>query len=218
MTDLQQTISRSYKSLPGKGIFEQFLKPLLSQAKIYQRETGYFSTSALVSWASSLTRLVDGDFEKIQLIGSPHLDQKDIDLLKSLTDENRIQELLQVKSENIINEIISRIDKDQDAKYEIFAWLFAHNKIELRFALWLPTPGENYSVSEADLYHKKTGIIELADGQSVAFNGSMNETFAGHQINHESIDVYRSWEEMITIDCKIKNQNFRKLGKMTLMV
>ena len=93
MTELEKSVLHSYKSSRTKSIFEQFLKPLLDQAKIYQRATGYFSTSALVSWASSLTRLVDGDFEKIQLIGSPHLDQKDIDLLKSLTDKVKIQNL-----------------------------------------------------------------------------------------------------------------------------
>lgn len=37
------------------------------------------------------------------------------------------------------------------------------------------------------------GIIEDADGNKVAFSGSMNESSTAMSLNYETIDVFRSW-------------------------
>ena len=44
------------------------------------------------------------------------------------------------------------------------------------------------------MYHEKMGIIEDAEGNKVAFSGSMNETLTGMSINYETIDVFCSWK------------------------
>ena len=44
------------------------------------------------------------------------------------------------------------------------------------------------------MYHEKMGIITDAEGNRVAFAGSMNESAAAMTLNYETIDVYCSWK------------------------
>ncbi|WP_344636761.1 DEAD/DEAH box helicase family protein [Kitasatospora cystarginea] len=44
------------------------------------------------------------------------------------------------------------------------------------------------------IYHEKIGVITDHQGDSVAFNGSLNETTSAMLDNFESIEVFRSWE------------------------
>jgi hypothetical protein len=45
------------------------------------------------------------------------------------------------------------------------------------------------------MYHEKMGIIEDAEGNKVAFSGSMNESSTAMSLNYETIDVFRSWHD-----------------------
>src|SRR5690606_30670198 len=47
----------------------------------------------------------------------------------------------------------------------------------------------------ANLYHVKTGYFKFLDGSTVAFDGSFNESDAGHQYHIDQTQVWRSWIE-----------------------
>ena len=184
---------QEYRSKQRLPIAEQFLVPALKTAKRYYRETGYFSTSALVTWVASLNRLITGEFEKIKLIGSPNLSARDIEMFKSLTSREIIDQILQKSADDILQGIIdlTEVNSSHKAGAEVFSWLYAMERIEIKFALWLPENMQNIEVE--NLYHKKSGLLFFEDDTSVAFTGSMNETYSGHAVNYEEIDVYRSW-------------------------
>ena len=44
------------------------------------------------------------------------------------------------------------------------------------------------------MYHEKLGIIEDAEGNKIAFSGSMNESQNAMRNNYETIDVFCSWK------------------------
>ena len=43
------------------------------------------------------------------------------------------------------------------------------------------------------MFHEKLGLMYDADGNVIAFSGSMNETANAFENNYESIDVFTSW-------------------------
>jgi superfamily II DNA or RNA helicase len=45
------------------------------------------------------------------------------------------------------------------------------------------------------IFHDKLGIFEDIDGHRVTFIGSTNETWAAWGLNHESFEVFRSWQD-----------------------
>src|SRR5690606_19823385 len=47
------------------------------------------------------------------------------------------------------------------------------------------------------IFHEKIGEIANHSGEKICFNGSMNETFSGYEINTESISVFNNWQSGI---------------------
>ena len=167
-----------------------FFSPCLQSARHYRRAAGYFSSLALVTWAESLPRLVEENSLKIDLIASPQMSASDIAVFKETTSEERRVEYRTMLVQRILEEVIalSQNPGNEGTRARILAWLVANERLEIRFAFarHMETPG---------LFHEKIGIFDFDDGLSVAFTGSANETFGGHRLNYESIDVYRSWIE-----------------------
>lgn len=166
----------------------EFFAPCLKEAVRYRRAAGYFSSSALITWASALPRVVGDSGLKIQLIASPELSQSDVETLQKLGDESQRQNYRQKLSDDVLDQIAEYTENTADIKVraEIFAWMIANDRLEIRFAF----PSH---VEGADLFHAKYGVFDFATGQRVAFIGSANETFRGHTQNYETIDVYREW-------------------------
>mgnify|MGYP000508750751 CR=1 FL=1 len=166
----------------------EFFAPCLKEAVRYRRAAGYFSSSALITWASALPRVVGDSGLKIQLIASPELSQSDVKTLQKLGDESQRQNYRQKLSDDVLDQIAEYTENTADVKVraEIFAWMIANDRLEIRFAF----PSH---VEGADLFHAKYGVFDFGTGQRVAFIGSANETFRGHTQNYETIDVYRDW-------------------------
>jgi superfamily II DNA or RNA helicase len=166
----------------------EFFVPCLKEAVRYRRAAGYFSSSALITWAGALPRVVGDSGLKIQLIASPELSQADVLTLQKLGDESQRQNYRQKLTDDVLNQIVEYTENTADIKTraDIFAWMIANERLEIRFAF------ANH-VEGADLFHAKYGIFDFHTGQRVAFIGSANETFRGHTQNYESIDVYRDW-------------------------
>ncbi|MGL6294754.1 MAG: hypothetical protein ACRC2P_15940, partial [Eubacterium aggregans] len=65
-----------YRSLLD-NVISEFYTPVLTQATLYKRAVGFFSSSALVDLASGITGLIKNG-GKIQLIALPRLSPEDI--------------------------------------------------------------------------------------------------------------------------------------------
>jgi superfamily II DNA or RNA helicase len=120
--------------------------------------------------------------------------------LEKATDSESRQQLLDKAIDEILLDIAKIISGGGSAELRsrVLAWLIATEKLEIRFAF--------PSFAEDGMLHEKIGVISFPNGDIVAFTGSANESFAGHSLNYESVDVYRSWyiEEQPRIEAKKK--------------
>lgn len=186
---LQDSLNPHYRS-GLNSLAKDFFEPCLTEAVLYRRSVGYFSSFALTTWAAVLPKFVMSNIKVIKLITSPKLLRKDISVLRKLSTDEERHKYRQQCVDRVLSEILkfAKSRADDQRRAHIFAWLVANSKLQLRFAF----PSHVVSVG---MFHEKMGIFDFPDGEQVAFTGSANETFGGHVANYESIDVYRSWIE-----------------------
>ena len=88
-------------------------------------------------------------------------------------------------SEYILNEIDKSLAQDDELlDLDLITNLIAVDKLQIKIA-YLPDGG---------IYHEKICFIKDADGQSIWFTGSNNETYNGLKKNAESFLVLKSWQ------------------------
>lgn len=183
-----QPLKAHYRS--GVDVLSRdFFGPCLSQAVLYRRAAGYFSSTALLAWASALPAVIEGADLTIRLIASPELGPHDIAVLKDVADPAKRAAYQQMLADRLLEQVAAMLEdpSSSDPRAELFAWLLATDRLEIRFAF----PDH---VDGAGIFHEKIGVFDFPGGQRVAFTGSANETLGGHARNYESIDVYRTWE------------------------
>ena len=169
----------------------EFFSPCLKQCVLYRRAVGYFSSSALITWADALPRLSAPADVLIKLIISPQLSGEDVKTLQKAIEPSEKFRLCQIISDQIVLDALQFSESPADPKnkalrLKLFAWMIANGRLELRFAF-------PKHIEEAGIFHEKIGVFDFPDGARIAFTGSANETISGHRHNYESIDVYRSW-------------------------
>ncbi len=184
---LVESLKSHYRS--GEGdLGRDFFLPCLSECSAYRRAAGFFSSSALVTWAQVLPRIVQVDNVKIQLLASPILSGQDKNALRRATSPHEQEALLQEISDQIVLDALefANTPTNINLQLRLFAWLVATERLEIRFAFaeHVDAPG---------LFHEKIGLFEFPWGNTVAFTGSANETNHGHSRNYETIDVFRDW-------------------------
>ena len=179
---------RSHYRSGRASLAKEFFAPCLAQCTLYRRAAGYFSSSALITWAAALPRLAQSSDISIKVIASPQLSVEDIEALRRVAtpDQRRQYEALVV--ERILDDIVrfAQSPGDRELRARIFAWLIARERMKIRFAFAT-------HVLDSGIFHEKIGIFDFPSGDRVAFTGSANETISGHERNYEFIDVYRSW-------------------------
>lgn len=182
-------LKRRYRSNEDH-LGRDFFGPILAHARTYDRAAGYFSSGSLNSWAAAIPELVKRS-ARVRLIIAAELSLQDraalVEALQVSEDAREMEEdeithrLLEAATS------VSGADPSVADRSRLLAWLVASGLVELRFAWFVGNGGE-------ELYHEKFGVVELADGQRVAFSGSANETSRGHGVNLERLEVFRSWE------------------------
>lgn len=175
-------IKSEYRSLID-NVVQEFYVPLLSSAKCYKRAVGFFSSSSLVEISKGIGTLAKNG-GTIQIVASPFLSDEDIlAIKKGYSDRNKIIEeslLRQINEEDISSDYYTL------ERLNLLAALISDGILDIRIA---------YTENKAGIgmYHEKMGIIEDADGNKVAFSGSMNESATAMSINYETIDVFCNW-------------------------
>lgn len=178
LRDIQ--VKNEYRSLID-NVVQDFYIPLLKEAVTYKRAVGFFSSSSLVELTKGIASMAERG-GKIQIVASPYLSEEDIDAIKKgYAERNQIIEqavLRQISDETLDYFSMQRLN--------LLACLIAQGILDIRIAY---TEGKN----GIGMYHEKMGLIEDANGNVVAFSGSMNESATAMSINYETIDVFRSW-------------------------
>lgn len=189
MNESDKVLSLKYHYRSGKDdLGRDFFLPCLSQCISYKRAVGYFSSSALISWAAALPRIVNSENILIKLLVSPNLIAKDKEALQAITDSVDKDLFLQNISDQIVIDALEFAMGNQtdEKRMRLFSWMVATGRLELRFAY------PNH-VDDPGIFHEKIGIFEFPWGDKIAFTGSANESQMGHSKNYESVDVFRGW-------------------------
>ena len=173
-------IKKEYRSLLD-SVAKDFYIPLLSCAVKYQRAVGFFSSSCLIEISKGISELAKNG-GKIQLVASPYLSDEDIQAIKSgyaMRD--------QVVKEAVRREMTEGKTPFEKARLNLLANLISDGVLDIKIAF-------TEDSDRMGMYHEKMGIISDAEGNRVAFAGSMNESATAMTLNYETIDVFCSWK------------------------
>ena len=179
MTFQDLTIKKEYRSLLD-NVAKDFYIPLLSCAVKYQRAVGFFSSSCLVEISKGVSELAKNG-GKIQLVASPYLSDEDVEAIKSgyaMRD--------QVIKDAVRREMTEGKTPFEKARLNLLANLISDGILDIKIAF-------TEDSDRMGMYHEKMGIITDAEGNRVAFAGSMNESATAMTLNYETIDVFCSW-------------------------
>ncbi|MFW6026242.1 MAG: DEAD/DEAH box helicase family protein [Candidatus Woesearchaeota archaeon] len=181
MTLKDLNLKLSYRSENKTEMLKDFYLPVLSNAKIYKRAVGYFSSSVLLNLTNGISELIKKQ-GKMEIVASPKLIKQDIEAIKKGYELR----------DNIIEKALMRNFKEPQnqedlERFNYLAHLICNGLLDIKIAL---VDGGQIS----GIYHEKIGIVEDEKDNVIAFTGSLNETKGGVESNFESIDVYCSWE------------------------
>ena len=173
---------------PSDDRLNSFYIPALQRAVRYDRSTGFFSSSALAVAAAGVAGLIANGGTMRLLVGA-QLSREDVEAVeRGASLEGIVAEKLIAALEGPVEDLLRR-------RLEILAWMIAQGTLQIRVVLprdanGLPIPAD----WAQDYYHPKEGIFTDAEGNQVAFSGSINESMTGWQRNYEQFSVYFSWD------------------------
>lgn len=187
-------IKTEYRTLIDR-VVQNFYLPLLSEAKVYKRAVGFFSSTSLVELSKGISALA-AKGGKIQIVASPKLSEEDIEA---------IARGYKTREEVIEKSLMEQLSDEHEDYYSmerlnLLANLIADGVLDIRIAY---IENEN----SIGMYHEKLGIIEDYEGNKVAFSGSMNESFTAMSLNYEAIDVFWNWHNESDIERVTTKEN-----------
>ena len=159
------------------NLVRKFYIPVLSEATIYKRRTGYFNSRALAMAARGISKLIEKK-GKMLLLCSVELDADDE---LALRDPIRF---VHEQQEKVIEQLDRPYDELEKKRLALLAELQAGGNLEIRIC-----------VKQGGIYHEKTGVLYDEKGDYVVFTGSGNETPGGWVKNVENFSVFNSWND-----------------------
>ncbi len=158
------------------GLYE----PLLARAVRYDRTTYTFTSRGLIAAAVGAAGLIRNG-GRIRLI-CDHSIREDVlqAIHRGQLDAETVLQQTARREDLLLTETADIADRNH---LELACWLVANGIMEVKVAI----RGDR-------IFHNKSGIVEDAHGNRVAFAGSLNETLSGWRYNWESIDVYTERE------------------------
>lgn len=184
--ELKKKIKPEYTS----NLVEEFYRPLLREAELYQRVSGYFSTSGLDLYSDSLEELAKNG-GRLEFIISKEISKEDYDKIKAGYD--LLEEIKPLK----LAERNERLTLKTQQQLGNLAFMIAMGRARIKIAL-----------TKKGIFHDKFGIISSGN-EKVFFNGSVNETKSGMNVNYESISVDTSWDSSKNVQARIKSNKER---------
>lgn len=181
MSFIDFEIKKEYRSL-SDNVISNFYIPFLSDAVLYKRAVGFFSSSALIEITKGISGLVRNG-GKIELIASPRLSDEDI-----LAIERGFKERKEIIESCIVRSFDEPKSLFEEKRLNLLANLIANRQLDIKIAFL----ESNNSVG---MFHEKMGLMYDKENNIIAFSGSMNESRNAFSQNYEAIDVYCSWTQ-----------------------
>ena len=184
-------IKPSYESGVG-DIVQDFYEPVLSDAVLYDRISGFFTSTSLAVAARGMCNFIkNGGI--MRLITSPILSTDDVGIIEKL-----IEKTGDIKSKELGLDLTALEDTLISDHVKAFGWLLASGKMDVRLAILLGDdnkPITKEKILSAGLFHQKIGILTDVEGNHISFSGSINETARAWTKNDEEFKVFKEWEE-----------------------
>ncbi|GIU73084.1 MAG: hypothetical protein KatS3mg004_0171 [Bryobacteraceae bacterium] len=165
-------------------LVELFYNPALACAVEYCRTTGYFSADALALAARGLHGLFANE-GRMRLVVGCTLDPDEREAIETGYD------LRQQMERQLAAADLTPPDEHARQGLELLAWMVAHGHLDVKVAV--PVDAEGRPARVPGIYHAKFGIIVDAEGNTLTFSGSINETAGGWKNNCESFHVHCAW-------------------------
>ncbi|HOQ47750.1 MAG TPA: SNF2-related protein [Bryobacteraceae bacterium] len=165
-------------------LVELFYNPALACAVEYCRTTGYFSADALALAARGLAGLFANE-GRMRLVVGCTLDPDERDAIEAGYD------LRDQMEQRLAAADLTPPDEHARQGLELLAWMVANGYLDVKVAV--PVDAEGRPARVPGIYHAKFGIIADAEGNTLTFSGSINETAGGWKNNCESFHVHCAW-------------------------
>ena len=173
------------KYTPDDGdLVTLFYVPALEDAERYDRLTGYFNARALTLAARGIEGLVRNG-GRMRLVAGCTLAPPEIEAIE------KGEQLRDLVERHLTSLPLAPPDPASADALELLAWMIARGYLDVKVAV--PCDANGKPIPAEGIFHEKAGIIVDRGGDKIAWNGSLNETAAGWQLNWESINVYTSW-------------------------
>lgn len=184
-------INPSYESCDG-DIVQDFYEPVLTDAVLYDRISGFFTSTSLAVAARGMCNFIkNGGI--MRLITSPILSTDDIAIIEQL-----IEKTGDIKSKDLGLDLAVLEDTLISDHVKAFGWLLSSGKMDVRLAILLGDdnkPITKEKLLSAGLFHQKIGILTDKEGNHISFSGSINETASAWTKNDEEFKVFKEWDE-----------------------
>lgn len=190
----------SFKSLDIKACYESgigdivqdFYEPVLSEAVLYDRISGFFTSASLAIAARGMSKFLKNG-GVIRLITSPILSSADKKIIEKVIEHPESVEAIDLGLD--LNSIEDALMSDH---VKAFGWLLSQGKIDVKLAVLTDIDGNpitKENILSAGLFHQKVGILTDAEGNHLSFSGSINETANAWTQNDEEFKVFKEWED-----------------------
>ncbi|MCR4406442.1 MAG: helicase-related protein [Anaerolineae bacterium] len=177
---------------PSDDRLHAFYIPALSASIRYDRMTGFFTSSALAVAAAGVAHLIANGGQMRLLVGA-QLEPDDVEAIRAGHD---LREAVAACLSRTLPDPETLADQIMRDRLAALAWMVAAGSLEIRVVLPKGPDGLPIPAPEArDYFHPKVGIFTDAQGNQVAFSGSVNESETGWQHNYEQFMVFCSWAE-----------------------
>lgn len=168
-------------------LIKDFYIPVLSEAKSYDRVTGYFDSASLVLAAPGLKEFIL-NHGKMRLLCGTNLKDMDVEAVVNAS------EIAEYVSDNFLEDLDSLSDDLYQNNIKLLAWMVNNGCLEIKIGIVKDEDGY-----QGGILHEKTGILSDEEEDILLFSGSNNETRAGWQSkglgNIEKFKVFNSWED-----------------------
>jgi len=204
-------LRRKYAGQAGE-LINAFYVPVLKQAVRYDRQAGYFDSASLVQIAEGVAGFIRNVRARAEIPEAPMrvvtgatwspedtaAYEKGIHALRTSLGTTLVRHFEPSDEQCLLLGLPKgwRPEADQIARHRLgaLAWMVAAGLMEVRVALPLDPSGRPYHPGRGGaLFHPKAGVLWDAEGSTIVFQGSVNETGAAWHRNREKIEVKRSW-------------------------
>jgi hypothetical protein len=186
----QLKLNPSYDS--EDDVLNSFYIPVLSQAVLYHRLAGFFTSSSLAVAARGMSNFIKNN-GKMKLVVGAKLQKDDVEAIRQgLEEPGQLIEKISLLDLYSIN------DEFVNDHVSALGWMVANKTLEIKVAIVTDDTGiplDADTIERKGIFHQKVGILQDKDDNSISFSGSINETASAWIHNIEEFKVFRSWEE-----------------------